>query len=392
MKEILQRAKELKEHVIADRRHLHANPEVGMELPRTVDFIMKRLTEMGYEPQKCGVAGVTATVGKGGKTILLRADMDALPMEEHSGLEFASKVACMAHTCGHDCHSAMLLTAAKILKEREAQLEGTVKLMFQPGEEVFRGAGDMIAAGILKNPDVDAALGMHVFPAYDVGFVGYRKKELMASVDGFEITINGVGCHGAQPFNGVDPINIGAHLHIALQELIAREIDANEMALLTIGKFASGDAANIIPQTAVMQGTIRTLSETTRQFLVGRMKEVTDLVARTFRGTADIKMLSEIPVNFCNEVMVDEHLATINSMFTAGELNIQEIKPLQGSEDFALVSQAVPSAYLIVGAGFPGTDKVRAVHNPKVEFNEEALPIGAAIFAGCAENWLKNNK
>ena len=362
-----------------------------MDTPATVDFIMQRLTQMGYQPQKCGVSGVTATVGKGGKTILLRADMDGLPMGEDSGLEFASKVPGRAHTCGHDCHAAMLLTAAQILKEHEDSLEGTVKFMFQPGEEVFGGAADMIAAGILENPKVDAALAMHLFPVFDLGFLGYRAKELMASVDGFEITITGVGCHGAQSFNGVDPINIGAHLHIALQELIAREIDSNEMALLTIGKFVAGDAANIIPQTAVLQGTIRTLSATTRKFLLQRLKEVTEGVAKTFRGSATIKMLSEVPVNYCEPAVVQGHIDHIRKEY--GEmLDIQEVKPLQGSEDFALVAAQVPSTYFIVGAGFPGEDKVRAVHNPKVEFNEKALPNGAAIYAECAMNWLKTHK
>ncbi len=390
MKDVWKRVQEIESQLIADRRHFHSNPEVGMEMPQTVAFIMQQLTDMGYKPQQCGKAGVVATVGKGGKTILLRGDMDALPMQEDSGLDFASKVPGRAHTCGHDCHTAILLNAARILKEREATLEGTVKLMFQPGEEVFAGARDMIENGLLDNPKVDAALAVHMFPCWEAGFVGYKKNELMASVDGFEITINGVGCHGAQPFNGVDPINIAAHLHISLQELIAREVDANEMALLTIGKFQAGDAANIIPQKAVMQGTIRTLSAPVRQHMVKRLHEVTDLVAKTFRGTAEIKMLSEIPVNYCDPAVVDSCLNAMQEM--SGEFNVQEVKPVQASEDFALVAEKVPSAYFLLGAGYPNSDKVTILHNPKVEFNEKALSVGVTVLVGCAENWLKNNK
>ena len=260
----LQRAQELYEQMVSDRRYLHQHPEVGMELPETTEYVIKRLAEMGCQPQRLG-GGVTATVtgNPQGKVFLLRADMDALPMEEKSGLPFASQRSC-AHTCGHDRHTAMLLGAARMLKEREKELNGTVKFMFQPGEEVLAGAKSMVAAGILENPHVDAAMGAHMIPMIPVGFGGYGTGVVSASSDHLVIQIEGKGGHGAHPHTAVDPINIGVHIHLALQELISREVDPAEAVVLTFGKFQGGGAANIIPATAVMEGTLRTFNEELR--------------------------------------------------------------------------------------------------------------------------------
>ena len=230
-----ERALELKEETIANRRFFHENAENGPHLPETKAFVMKKLKEYGIEPVECG-EGVTATIGNGGKVILLRADMDALPMKEESGEPFSSKTGA-AHACGHDFHAAMLLSAAKILKEEEAELKGTVKLMFQPAEETFQGSKNMLEHGILEEPKVDAALAYHVSPGrFPVGLYMYNDKNtMMYSVDGFKITIQGKGSHGAYPQVGVDPINIGVHIHLALQELIARECNPSHSCVLTIG-------------------------------------------------------------------------------------------------------------------------------------------------------------
>lgn len=207
-----ERALELKDETIANRRHIHKNAETGLDLPKTKAYVMEKLTEYGLEPKDCGY-GVTATLGKGGKVLLLRADMDALPMPEESGEEFACPTGKEAHTCGHDFHAAMLLTAAKMLKEKEDTLEGTIKFMFQPAEETFEGSKNMIENGILENPPVDAALAYHVSPGkMPIGLFMYNDKDtMMYSVDGFKITIHGKGSHGAYPHVGVDPINIGVH-------------------------------------------------------------------------------------------------------------------------------------------------------------------------------------
>lgn len=387
-----ERALELKDETIANRRHIHKNAETGLDLPKTKAYVMEKLTEYGLEPKDCGY-GVTATLGKGGKVLLLRADMDALPMPEESGEEFACPTGKEAHTCGHDFHAAMLLTAAKMLKEKEDTLEGTIKFMFQPAEETFEGSKNMIENGILENPPVDAALAYHVSPGkMPIGLFMYNDKDtMMYSVDGFKITIHGKGSHGAYPHVGVDPINIGVHIHLALQELIARESDPTHSCVLTIGQFAGGTAANIIPETAVLQGTIRTNKPEARELLVRRMKEVAEKTAAVYNGTVDIEMISEVPPLICNPKLADEVVGYMQ------ELGIPGLTPYPGisasaSEDFAVIAEKVPSTFMYLSAGYLDERGQYPAHHPKAQFNEDVCPIGAACLAHCASQWLKNNK
>ena len=383
---------ELKDETIANRRHIHKNAETGLDLPKTKAYVMEKLTEYGLEPKDCGY-GVTATLGKGGKVLLLRADMDALPMPEESGEEFACPTGKEAHTCGHDFHAAMLLTAAKMLKEKEDTLEGTIKFMFQPAEETFEGSKNMIENGILENPPVDAALAYHVSPGkMPIGLFMYNDKDtMMYSVDGFKITIHGKGSHGAYPHVGVDPINIGVHIHLALQELIARESNPTHSCVLTIGQFAGGTAANIIPETAVLQGTIRTNKPEARELLVRRMKEVAEKTAAVYNGTVDIEMISEVPPLICNPKLTDEVVGYMQ------ELGIPGLTPYPGisasaSEDFAVIAEKVPSTFMYLSAGYLDERGQYPAHHPKAQFNEDVCPIGAACLAHCASQWLKNNK
>ena len=387
-----ERALELKDETIANRRHIHKNAETGLDLPKTKAYVMKKLTEYGLEPKDCGY-GVTATLGKGGKVLLLRADMDALPMPEESGEEFACPTGKEAHTCGHDFHAAMLLTAAKMLKEKEDTLEGTIKFMFQPAEETFEGSKNMIENGILENPPVDAALAYHVSPGkMPIGLFMYNDKDtMMYSVDGFKITIHGKGSHGAYPHVGVDPINIGVHIHLALQELIARESDPTHSCVLTIGQFTGGTAANIIPETAVLQGTIRTNKPEARELLVRRMKEVAEKTAAVYNGTVDIEMISGVPPLICNPKLTDEVVGYMQ------ELGIPGLTPYPGisasaSEDFAVIAEKVPSTFMYLSAGYLDERGQYPAHHPKAQFNEDVCPIGAACLAHCASQWLKNNK
>lgn len=387
-----ERALELKDETIANRRHIHKNAETGLDLPKTKAYVMEKLTEYGLEPKDCGY-GVTATLGKGGKVLLLRADMDALPMPEESGEEFACPTGKEAHTCGHDFHAAMLLTAAKMLKEKEDTLEGTIKFMFQPAEETFEGSKNMIENGILENPPVDAALAYHVSPGkMPIGLFMYNDKDtMMYSVDGFKITIHGKGSHGAYPHVGVDPINIGVHIHLALQELIARESDPTHSCVLTIGQFAGGTAANIIPETAVLQGTIRTNKPEARELLVRRMKEVAEKTAAVYNGTVDIEMISEVPPLICDPKLTDEVVGYMQ------ELGIPGLTPYPGisasaSEDFAVIAEKVPSTFMYLSAGYLDERGQYPAHHPKAQFNEDVCPIGAACLAHCASQWLKNNK
>ena len=288
---ILEEAQEMNDLLIKWRRDLHQIPETDLELPKTVEYISKRLDEMNVEykvfPE---VSVIIAQIGKGDKCFLLRSDMDALPVEEETGLEFASKNSCM-HGCGHDLHATILLGAAKILKAHEEELPGVVKLLFQPGEETFRGAKAAVEAGVLENPHVDAAFAAHVFAAIPYGTIGYG-VEAMASVYGFKITLTGRGGHGSAPEGCIDPINAGVEVYHALQALIARECPPSAEAALTIGQFTAGNAANVIPERCVLQGTLRTFNEEVRTMLIRRINEIVPAVAAAYRTTCEIEELS----------------------------------------------------------------------------------------------------
>lgn len=385
----LQRAQELYEQMVSDRRYLHQHPEVGMELPETTEYVIKRLAEMGCQPQRLG-GGVTATVtgNPQGKVFLLRADMDALPMEEKSGLPFTSQRSC-AHTCGHDMHTAMLLGAAQMLKEREKELNGTVKFMFQPGEEVLAGAKSMVAAGILENPHVDAAMGAHMIPMIPVGLGGYGTGVVSASSDHLAIQIEGKGGHGAHPHTAVDPINIGVHIHLALQELISREVDPAEAVVLTFGKFQGGGAANIIPATAVMEGTLRTFNEELRARLLERIEAVCTHTAQAFQGRARV-------TNLCSTRALVIDKATAQAVARGwqkeGLKMILRGDKMSGSEDFAEVAAQIPSTFFVVGGGTAEDGCGVGLHSPEIRFREEALVYGAAAYASGADAWLENTK
>ena len=387
------RALELKDETIQNRRNIHKNAEVGLDTPKTKAFVIEKLKEYGLEPEECGY-GVTALLGKKeGKVLLLRADMDALPMAEQSGEEFACPSGKEAHTCGHDFHAAMLLTAAKMLKENEDLIDGTIKFMFQPAEETFEGSKNMIENGILENPKVDAALAYHVSPGkMPVGLFMYNSKDtMMYSVDGFKITIKGKGSHGAYPHVGVDPINIGVHVHLALQELIARESDPSKACVLTVGQFKAGTAANIIPEQAVLQGTIRTNDNEAREKLVRRMKEVAKKTAEVYNGTAEIEMISEVPPLICNPEFTNEIVSYMKETNIPGLMPYPDVSA-SASEDFAVIAEKVPSTFMYLSAGYMDERGEYPAHHPKARFNEDVCPIGSACLAHCAVEWLSKHK
>lgn len=388
----LKRSEELFEETVENRRHLHQTPELGLELPETTAFIMEKLTEMGYDPKRCG-GGVVACVGKmGGKTVLLRGDVDALPMKEESGLPFASQRE-NAHTCGHDIHGAMLLTAAKMLKENEAALDGMVKLMFQPGEEPLTGARSMIADGLLQDPRPDVALGYHVVAgSMPMGlFVYNREGTLMNSSDNFIIDIQGKGGHGAYPDACIDPINIAAHMILALESVVAREIKSTQASVLTIGKVTAGDAPNIIPDQAQLQGTLRCDSEKERKFILQRLSEVVDAVAKMYRGSATITMLAGTPPLICDPQSVDDFVGYMRELDVPGQCEHVGMHAAS-SEDFSAVLSEIPGAYMFLSAGFTDGRETYNQHHPKVEFNEEVMKSGAAYLAHCATRWLEEHK
>lgn len=384
------RAFELREETIAHRRWLHRNAEVGLYMPKAQAYVLEQLQGYGLEPRACG-HGVTAELGKdGGRLLLLRADMDALPMPEESGEDFSCPTGTEAHACGHDFHAAMLLTAAKMLKEQESALNGRVRLMFQPAEETFEGAKDMIAHGVLEG--VDAALAYHVGPGrMPVGLFMYNSGgTMMYSVDGFRVTVHGRGAHGAYPQNAIDPIHIGVHIYLALEALIARESDPSKACVLTVGSFSAGSAPNIIPDAAVLQGTLRTNDGPSREKLVRRLKEAVHGTAELFGGSAEIQWISQVPPLVCDPAMTDEIAGYMQELPIPGLTPVPNTSA-SASEDFASIAEKVPSVFMYLSAGFPDERGDAPAHNPKVRFNEDVCPIGSACLAHCAVRWLEKH-
>lgn len=383
---IYERALQLKEETVAHRRWFHQNAEVGLEMPKAVDYVMNCLKDYGLKPERCG-HGVTATIGKGGKTLLLRADMDALPMAEKSGEPFACPTGTEAHACGHDLHAAMLLTAAKILKEKESDLAGTVKFMFQPAEETFQGSRDMMDHGILENPKPDGALAFHVAPGKTPpGLFMYNSETtMMSSVDGFRIKVTGKGGHGAYPNLTVDPLRIAVQIYLGLESLIAREADPEKTCVLTIGQIHGGNAPNIIPDTAQLEGTLRTNDREQRQKLTDRIVRMSQGIAAACGGSVEITWLSSVAPLVCDHGLTESMAGYLK------ELDLEAFAGIRAnaSEDFANIAEVLPSAFIYLSAGFPDERGDASAHNPNVRFNEDVCAIGAAAYAYCAVRWLE---
>ncbi|MDU2163682.1 M20 metallopeptidase family protein [Intestinibacter bartlettii] len=387
MNKFLKRAQELEASMKSDRHYLHQNAEVGFDLPITTKYVMDRLQEIGLEPKEICKSGVTALIEgkKPGKTYLLRADMDALSMNEENVLEFASKTNA-AHNCGHDMHTAILLGAAQILKENVDELEGNVRLMFQPNEEAFLGSKAMIEAGILD--DVDVASCMHMMLDYDASNYACAPGFFSSSCDGFKITVNGKGCHGAMPHLGIDPINVGMSICTAFQQLVSRETPPKETASLTFGQFSGGNTPNIVPDKVVIQGTLRTYNAELRAKLVNRMQTIVKSAGEMYGTTVEYEVLSDVPSIYVNPEMLEEvktYLSEIEGLTLAND-NFR-ITP---SDDMAFISEKVPTVYLLLQARVK--DNPYPHHNPKVLFDESAMTWGAAMHAQCAFEWLRNHK
>ncbi len=402
---LLQKALQDKEMIISDRRYLHTHPGIGFNLQDTKTYVAQKLREIGIEPIPCGKAGLIGLVGgkRPGKVFLLRADMDALPIREEADVEFASTDGKM-HACGHDTHTAMLLEAARLLKEQEEQLQGTVKLMFQPAEELLEGAADMIAAGVLDNPKVDAGLMIHVMTdmPFEAGTAIVSDCGVSApAADYFTIEIQGEGCHGSMPNLGVDPITVAAHIILALQEIHARELSPADDAILTIGSIQAGEAGNAIPDTAELNGTLRAYDEEIRNRLKTRMSEIAAHTAKAFHAEATVNFGSGCPTLFNNAELSTCTLNYIRELtgpdkaYSTAELAAWaeggKVAKNVGSEDFAYVSHEIPTIMLALAAGHSDKGFTFPIHHPKVRFDEEALPVGAAIYAHVAMRWLEEH-
>ena len=403
---ILQEAAAYQEQLVQTRRYLHSHPETGFDLKNTTEYVRKELIAMGYEPVMCGKSGIIALAGKkkSGKVFLIRGDMDALPIKEESDVPFSSDNGKM-HACGHDMHTTMMLGAARLLKSHEYEIEGTVKLMFQPAEEIFEGSDDMINAGVLNSPDVDAAMMIHVMAGLPIpaGTVISCDGGVSApAADYFYIDIQGKGCHGSMPNNGVDPVTIAAHIITGLSEINSRELGLSDDAVITIGTINAGNAANVIPDTAHMSGTIRTYDEETRSYIKQRVSDIASNIASAYRGSASVTYRSGCPCLLNNPDLATCSAKYLNELlgpsrtFTAAQLNAMsgggKASKSTGSEDFAYVSQKVPSIMFALAAGTPQDGYCYPQHHPKVKFDEAILSEGSAVYAYTAMRWLEEHK
>lgn len=373
--------------VIAIRRHLHENPEIGLSEFKTSDFIAEKLAEYGYEVTR-GLAktGVVATLKNGDspRAVGIRADIDALPITEETGVEYASKNKGVMHACGHDGHTAMLLGAAKILAERK-NFDGTIHLIFQPAEENFGGAKIMIDEGLFDRFPCDAVFGMHNDPAMPFGKVFVKDGPLMAAVDEARITVNGCGGHGAEPQTTSDPIVAGASIIMALQTVVSRNLHPLDQAVVTVGAFNAGIASNVIPERATMAITIRSFDPKVRDMLEERIRGIAEGQAASYGMSVaiDYERGYEATVNHAAETDFVRDLAKK----VVGAENVAEIeRPMMGAEDFAYMLAERPGSYFFIGTA--KTDNDPSLHHPKFDFNDDALPIGVNLWVELAETYL----
>ena len=406
--QIISEALSLQKKLIEKRHYLHSHPGVEFDIQETYRYVHDQLVEMGYAPRAYGKAGLIATAGHkassdGAKTILLRADMDALPITEETPLDFASGNGKM-HACGHDMHTTMLLGAAQLLKKHENELNGQVVLCFQAAEEVFEGAKDMIDAGALRDTTPDAALMIHVTVGmpFETGTVVVCDGGVSPpAADYFEINIQGKGCHGAMPQMGIDPITVAAHIVTGLQEIHARELAMADEAALTLGSIHAGNAANAIPDTATIGGTIRAYDEEVRNLIKNRMEEMIKSIATAFRAEATLKFTSGCPT-LVNDTALSNDVAKYMKELLGPQKAFKKAELLAlsgdaksskatGSEDFAYFSQEVPSIMLALAAGNAKTGCDYPLHHPKVMLDESALSIGSAVYAYNAIRWLETH-
>jgi hippurate hydrolase len=376
---------------IADfRRRLHAEPELGLKLPKTQATIVAELEGLGLTPRLGSTtSSVTAAIeaSRPGPSMLLRADMDALPLQEDTGLDFASTIPGVMHACGHDTHVAMLLGAARLLVERRAELPGPVLLMFQPGEEGFHGARYMLEEGLLEagaGPVTDA-FALHITTQYESGTINIRPGPELAAGDTIRITVRGRGGHASAPHLAADPITVAAEIILGLQTMISRRVNAFDPAVITIANVVAGTTTNVIPESAFLQGTMRTVSEETREAVRGYVRRVVAGICDAHDVTADVQIEPGYPVTVNDPDFTDVVRAVAGELLGPAAVRTMPA-PIMGSEDFSYVLQRVRGALAFLGARPAGIDPATAPqnHSNRVVFDEDAMPIGAALYAAMA--------
>ncbi|HEY4025337.1 MAG TPA: M20 family metallopeptidase [Candidatus Dormibacteraeota bacterium] len=389
MPTLLESAVAIADSVVADRRVIHRNPELAYQERQTAALVESRLRALGI-PLQTGVGG-TGVIGliegaRPGRTVLLRADMDALPIQEESTAEYASSNPGVMHACGHDGHTAILLGAARLLMERRHELAGTVKLMFQPAEEGGAGALRMIEAGLLENPTVDAAFMLHVSHNDPAGQVSVGAGPMLAGANSFTITVDGHGGHASRPHTTVDPVVVGAHVVTALQTLVSREAPPDQPAVVTLGSFVAGTAPNIIPDSAVIKGTIRAYDGELMRHLERRVEETASGVAGSMRAAAHVEYHMRYPPTVNDLAMAELLGGAARSVL--GAAAVREATPVMAAEDFSFVLERVPGAMLLLGVRAPDWAEPRPVHTARFDIDESALPGGVACMASVAMEFL----
>jgi amidohydrolase len=392
-----EQARRLQPRTVALRRALHRHPELGLTLPRTRDAVLAELADLPLQVHRGrSVSSVVAVLdgARPGSTVLLRADMDALPLQEDTGLAFASQVEGAMHACGHDTHVAMLATAARLLAGRREQLAGRVVLMFQPGEEGFHGARHMIDEGLLDRHGPggrpDRAYALHVSATLPTGEVNTRPGPLMAAADVLRVRVTGRGGHASAPHDALDPVPATAAMVGALQTALTRRVDAQHAAVLTIAKIVAGTTNNVIPEFAVMEGTLRTLSEPVRTLLHDEIRRVCRHTALAYGCSAAVEIEPGYPVTVNDDAATRRVTEVAGAVLGRNRVAAMPA-PIMGAEDFSYVLQKVPGALAFLGACPPRADPAAAPpnHSNRVVFDESAMPTGAALYAALAVDALR---
>lgn len=386
MNPIYREIEKTKEKYIQLRRDIHQHPEVGFEEARTSDIVAEKLKEMGYEVHR-GMAGTgvvgTLRNGDSKKTLGIRADLDALPMQENSGKAWSSKTDGKFHGCGHDGHTTILLCAAEYLAKTR-HFNGTLNLIFQPAEEVLYGGKKMMDDGLFKQFPCDAIFALHNLPSLKKGHFYFKKGAMMASSDTIHIEVKGVGGHGAFPEKTIDAALIACHIAVALQSIVSRNVTPFEPAVVTIGSIQSGDAPNIINASALMKLSIRTLNPDVRKLVVRRITEIAQAQAQSFGATAEVTHVNGSPVLMNGEAMTDFAISVARDVVDESRI-VTDCAPLMSSEDFAFMLEENPNGcYLMLGAG-----EGCMVHNPGYDFNDELIVDGATYWCALTERYLK---
>ncbi|MGE8678567.1 MAG: M20 aminoacylase family protein [Achromobacter marplatensis] len=384
---VLPEIQAIQQEMVALRHQIHAHPELAYQEVATGDLVAERLAAWGYEVHRgLGVTGVVGTLrrGTGARRLGLRADMDALPIHETTGLPYASQHPGKMHACGHDGHTATLLAAAHALAQR-GQFDGTVHLIFQPAEEGHGGAQKMIADGLFDRFPCDAVYSFHNEPGYPAGHFGFRAGVMYSSSDTVVLTVSGVGGHGAMPHVAVDPIVAAASIVLALQTIVSREVDPNDMAVVTIGAIHGGDAPNVIPKSVELRLTVRARRPETRALLRERITAIATAQAAVHRATVQVDYRWRYPP-VVNDRGATQFAAAVAQDWLGAERVIPDLQPLQASDDFAFMLEAVPGSYFIVGNG--EGEGGCMVHNPDYDFNDDILPVTASYWVKLAERFL----